>query len=216
MSDFTIRTFKALQGKQRIHVSGHMMTQMKRKDKLKEAGLARLTDEFRRFSAKDVVTNALTRTPFKRLARFLKGTRSGLPQKFDSPVSQGVLTSPFGMRWGRLHKGVDIAAETGTPIKSVGSGIVTYAGWDGPGYGHLIEIDHGIGRGEAKETKTRYAHCSEIFTKPGDSVHGGDVIGSVGETGRSTGPHLHFEVRKGDEAIDPLQYMEGVYKNDRR
>ena len=85
------------------------------------------------------------------------------------------------MRWGRLHRGIDIAADIGTPIKSVGRGVVTFSGWDGPGYGHLIEVNHGKGY------KTRYAHCNEIFSKAGDSVRPGDVIGSVGDTGRSTG-----------------------------
>jgi len=207
LSDFTVMALKALQGKQRIHVSGHTMRQMRRKDKLREIGLQKLTDDFKRAASLGLDNGAKShghggpfRFGLKSLGQIFRRRQRGLGDTFVPPC-EGVLTSPFGPRWGKVHRGIDIAAETGTPIKSVGAGVVTFSGWDGPGYGHLVEIDHGDGMA------TRYAHCSEIFRKRGDSVGLGEVIGSVGETGRATGPHLHFEVRREDEAIDPLPFM---------
>ena len=114
--------------------------------------------------------------------------------------AQGVLTSPFGMRWGRMHEGIDIGASIGTPIYAAASGTVVYAGWEG-GYGNLTVIDHGGG------LATAYGHQSRLGVSNGQVVTRGQVIGYVGSTGHSTGPHLHFEVRVNGVPNDPLNYL---------
>lgn len=118
---------------------------------------------------------------------------------FTWPTS-GQITSGFGPRWGRMHQGLDIAAPTGRPITAAKSGTVIMAGWSG-GYGQLVVIDHGGG------LATAYAHQSRIAVKTGDPVTQGGLVGFVGSTGHSTGPHLHFEVRVNGAARDPLPYL---------
>jgi murein DD-endopeptidase MepM/ murein hydrolase activator NlpD len=113
---------------------------------------------------------------------------------------QGVLTSTFGMRWGRMHEGIDIGAAQGTPIYAAAGGTVNYAGWEG-GYGNLTVIDHGNG------LATAYGHQSQLAVSSGQTVSRGQVIGYVGSTGHSTGPHLHFEVRVNGVPNDPLSYL---------
>jgi len=113
--------------------------------------------------------------------------------------TSGVLTSTFGWRWGAMHQGIDIGAGTGTPIYAAESGTVFYSAWMG-GYGNLILIDHGDGR------VTAYAHQSRLAVS-GGPVGRGQVIGYVGSTGDSTGPHLHFEVRVNGVAVNPMQYL---------
>jgi murein DD-endopeptidase MepM/ murein hydrolase activator NlpD len=115
------------------------------------------------------------------------------------PVN-GVLTSGFGPRWGRIHEGIDIGAATGTPIRAAAAGRIIYAGYNSGGYGNLTIIDHGNG------LSTAYAHQSAIYVG-GGSVSQGTVIGAVGSTGSSTGPHLHFEVRVNGSPVDPLGYL---------
>ena len=112
----------------------------------------------------------------------------------------GPVTSPFGWRWGRMHEGIDIGAGSGTPIRAAASGTVIYSGWLG-GYGNLVVIDHGGG------LSTAYAHQSSIASGNGQLVTQGQVIGYVGSTGHSTGPHLHFEVRVNGVPQDPLGYL---------
>jgi murein DD-endopeptidase MepM/ murein hydrolase activator NlpD len=114
------------------------------------------------------------------------------------PVN-GPVVSPFGMRWGRLHAGIDIAVPYGTPIHAAASGTVIFAGWMG-GYGNFVIIDHGGG------LSTGYAHQSSIAVG-GGSVSQGQVIGYVGCTGHCFGPHLHFEVRINGNPVDPLGYL---------
>ena len=113
---------------------------------------------------------------------------------------QGVLTSPFGMRWGRMHEGIDIGAPQGTPIYAAAGGTVNYAGWEG-GYGNLTLIDHGNG------LATAYGHQSRFAVSSGQTVSRGQLIGYVGSTGHSTGPHVHFEVRVNGVPNDPLSYL---------
>jgi murein DD-endopeptidase MepM/ murein hydrolase activator NlpD len=118
---------------------------------------------------------------------------------FIWPVS-GTLTSGYGWRWGRMHEGVDLAAGSGTPIYASAPGVVIACGYTG-GYGNLVVIDHGGG------VATAYGHQSSIAVGCGQSVGQGQVIGYVGNTGNSTGPHLHFEVRINGGAVDPLGYL---------
>lgn len=118
---------------------------------------------------------------------------------FSWPV-QGTLTSRFGPRWGRMHEGIDVSASTGTPISAAGGGTVIVAGPQG-GYGNLVVVDHGGG------LSTAYAHQSRIAVSVGQSVGRGSILGYVGNTGNSTGPHLHFEVRISGGAVDPLGYL---------
>jgi murein DD-endopeptidase MepM/ murein hydrolase activator NlpD len=118
---------------------------------------------------------------------------------FIWPVS-GPVTSPFGMRWGRMHTGIDIGVPYGTPIRAAASGQVIYAGWM-DGYGNLVFIDHGRG------ISTGYAHQSSIAVSNGQAVTQGQVVGYVGCTGHCFGPHLHFEVRVNGTPVDPLAYL---------
>jgi murein DD-endopeptidase MepM/ murein hydrolase activator NlpD len=115
------------------------------------------------------------------------------------PVS-GPVTSGFGMRWGRMHEGIDIGAASGTPIHAAAGGTVIYAGWLG-GYGNLVVIDH------HNSLATAYGHQSAIATGVGASVSQGQVIGYVGCTGHCFGSHLHFEVRVNGAPVDPLAYL---------
>ncbi len=116
------------------------------------------------------------------------------------PVYGAVLTSEFGWRWGRNHDGVDWGCGVGTPIYAADGGTVTYAGWFG-GYGLYIEISHGSG------VSTAYAHCNDLYVSVGEQVYQGQQIASSGNTGNSTGPHLHFEVMINGSVQDPFQYL---------
>ena len=118
---------------------------------------------------------------------------------FIWPVD-GVLTSGFGQRWGRLHAGIDVGVGFGTAIRAVALGTVVYSGWLG-GYGNLVVVDHGNGLSSA------YGHQQRIYAGLGQSVAQGESLGEVGSTGNSTGPHLHFEVRINGLAVDPLGYL---------
>ena len=119
---------------------------------------------------------------------------------FAYPIKTYTISSRFGMRWGRMHTGVDFAAATGTKIFAADGGVVTYAGWKNS-YGNIVIISHG------GLYETYYAHCSQILVSEGDSVFQGQTIALVGSTGNSTGPHLHFEVRYNGEPGDPLGYL---------
>ncbi len=132
----------------------------------------------------------------------------GAPPPSDGRVSgsgliwplRGPVTSPFGMRWGRLHAGIDIGAGSGTPIRSAKAGQVIFAGTMS-GYGNAIIVDHGGG------LSTLYAHQSRLGASDGQSVSQGQVIGYVGSTGRSTGPHLHFETRMNGSPQNPRRFL---------
>lgn len=123
-----------------------------------------------------------------------------------NPAAGSPVTSTFGVRTdpllGRpaLHAGIDFRASVGAPAVATGKGKVVSAGWNG-GYGRMIEIDHGSGY------TTRFAHLSEIDVSEGEEVKAGQIIGRTGNTGRSTGPHLHYEVRKDGSALDPLRFL---------
>ncbi|MEG4573518.1 peptidoglycan DD-metalloendopeptidase family protein [Microcoleus sp. N3A4] len=116
--------------------------------------------------------------------------------------SKGVLTSGYGWRWGRMHKGIDIAGPIGTPIVAAFDGVVTYAQWNDGGYGYLVEITHADG------SETLYAHNSRILVQKGQKVAQGEQISEMGSTGFSTGPHLHFEVHPaGQGAVNPMAFL---------
>lgn len=116
--------------------------------------------------------------------------------------TKGIFSSGYGWRWGRMHKGIDIANNTGTPIVAARSGQVVSAGWNEGGYGYLVEIRHTDG------ALSRYAHNSRILVRAGEQVAQGQVISQMGSTGRSTGPHLHFEILPpGRGAVNPLQFL---------
>lgn len=119
---------------------------------------------------------------------------------FTRPITASI-TSRFGARWGKNHKGTDFGAVTGTPIYAAATGTVTYAGWNSGGYGYLVVISHGNG------VQTYYGHCSSIVTKVGAQVNQGDLIAKVGNTGNSFGSHLHFEIRINDVAYNPEYYL---------
>lgn len=126
------------------------------------------------------------------------------PARFDGYIwpAEGVLTSGYGMRWGRMHRGIDIAAPTGTPIMAAAPGMVVTAGWNNGGYGNLVEIKHPDG------SLTLYAHNNRILVQEGQQVAQGEQISEMGSTGFSTGPHLHFEIHPtGRGAVNPVALM---------
>ncbi len=123
---------------------------------------------------------------------------------FAMPVKGSFrFTSGFGPRWGRMHKGTDFAAAHGAPIYATADGVVTFAGRQS-GYGNIVKIQHDFG------IETRYAHLSAINVKKGQKVSLGRKIGAMGNTGRSTGTHLHYEVRINGEAINPMIYIKAA------
>jgi murein DD-endopeptidase MepM/ murein hydrolase activator NlpD len=125
--------------------------------------------------------------------------RKPVPGELDETSSFGVRMDPFLNR-PAMHTGIDFRGTIGEPVRTTASGTVTVAGWSG-GYGRLVEIDHGNG------LSTRYGHLSEIEVKIGQKVRIGQEIGRLGSTGRSTGPHLHYETRVNGEAVDPARFL---------
>jgi len=122
------------------------------------------------------------------------------PVRFLRPIG-GQITDGFGWVGGRRHTGVDIPARAGTPVGAAGRGVVAFAGWNDGGYGYLVVLRHRLG------FESWYAHLSSIAVSVGQRVVGGSHIGHVGSTGRSTGPHLHFEVRHFGTPINPVPRM---------
>lgn len=138
--------------------------------------------------------------------RFGALRRIALRLPLTRPIPAGPITSRFGIRIDpflgtpAMHTGIDFRAPTGFPARATADGTVTMAGYNG-GYGNMVEVDHGNG------ITTRYGHLSKIEVKVGQVVSKGAVLGRTGSTGRSTGPHLHYEVRVDGDAIDPMQYL---------
>jgi murein DD-endopeptidase MepM/ murein hydrolase activator NlpD len=143
---------------------------------------------------------------FQELVEYLEDQKSLLSSTPSIWPVKGWLTSIFGYRTspftGRreLHKGLDIATRSNTPIIAPADGLVVFAGREG-GFGNMIIVDHGYG------ITTRYGHCSSLEAKLGDKVKRGDIIARVGSTGRSTGPHLHYEVAVNGVAVNPNRYI---------
>ena len=131
----------------------------------------------------------------------------------SNPAPGRAISSTFGVRKDpflgtpALHSGMDFSAPTGFPAKATAAGTVARAGWNG-GYGRLVEIDHGNG------LSTRFAHLSRIDVVEGRKVERGDIVGVVGSSGRSTGPHMHYEIRRDGEAVDPLRFIKVGRKLD--
>ncbi|GAA1152435.1 M23 family metallopeptidase [Ornithinicoccus hortensis] len=121
-------------------------------------------------------------------------------RQLHRPILEGTRTSSYGWRWGRMHEGMDIAADHGTPLYAVGQGRVTTAEFSG-GLGLHVKLTLDDG------TVLVYGHLSTLAVKVGDEVAAGEVLGEVGSTGRSTGAHLHFEVRVADEPLDPGPWL---------
>lgn len=150
---------------------------------------------------KEIVSEEVIKEPIDKIV--VKGTKE-IPKTAATGVfmmpTRGRFTSGYGSRWGRMHRGIDIAASTGTPIHAADGGTVTYAGWQGT-YGNMVEITHGNGY------VTRYAHASKLHVSKGAKVYKGQHIANVGNTGRSTGPHLHLEVLKNGAHVNPSKYV---------
>jgi murein DD-endopeptidase MepM/ murein hydrolase activator NlpD len=141
------------------------------------------------------------RTQVERLNRTLNlvPVRKPVPGEIDLSSGFGVRTDPFVGR-PAMHTGLDFRGDTGEPARATAAGTVTAAGWQG-GYGKMVEVNHGNG------LATRYGHLSEISVKVGQSIKIGQTVGLIGSTGRSTGPHLHYETRIGGEAVDPQRFL---------
>lgn len=145
----------------------------------------------------------------ERVDKFLATKESLVADLPEMAPLFGRMTSGFGQRrWRRSghsenHQGIDIAVPRGTPVHAPAEGVVTFAGWKGD-YGKMVELDHGTGY------TTRFGHLSQIDVEIGDRVMKGQIIGEVGSTGRSTGPHLHYEVRFKGTPVDPIDYLKGM------
>ena len=126
------------------------------------------------------------------------------PEVFDGYIwpTRGTFTSGYGWRWGRMHRGIDVAGPVGTPVVAAAMGVVEQAGWNSGGYGNLVEIRHPDG------SMTLYAHNNSISVRAGQTVRQGQKIAEMGSTGYSTGPHLHFEIHlSGQGAVNPVAHL---------
>jgi len=143
----------------------------------------------------------LARAQVDRLNRMLSAVplRKPVTSEIDTTSNFGVRIDPILVR-PAMHTGRDVRGNTGDPIRTTAGGTITHAGRPG-GYGNMVEIDHGNG------LSTRYGHLSEIEASVGQSVKVGQVIGRLGSSGRSTGPHLHYETRIDGEAVDPERFL---------
>ncbi|RKL62863.1 LysM peptidoglycan-binding domain-containing protein [Thermoanaerobacteraceae bacterium SP2] len=149
----------------------------------------------------EVLSEKVLKEPVTRIVA--RGTRAEVAFRGSGRFlwpSVGKITSPFGRRGREFHTGIDVAADRGTPIRASNSGTVTFAGRKGS-YGNLVIINHGGG------FETYYAHASSILVSVGDKVEKGQQIATVGTTGRTTGPHVHFEVRLNGNPQNPLSYL---------
>lgn len=150
---------------------------------------------------KEVLNEEIIEEPTNQVV--IKGTKE-LPKTAATGVlmmpTRGRLSSGYGSRWGRMHRGIDIAAPTGTAINAADGGTVSFSGYKNS-FGYMVEINHGNG------LVTRYAHCSKLLVKKGEKVYKGQQIAKVGNTGNSTGPHLHLEVLKNGVHQNPSKYV---------
>jgi murein DD-endopeptidase MepM/ murein hydrolase activator NlpD len=169
----------------------------------RQALAARRMYAFLRQLADDVRLEEVTQQELLRVLRENRDTIASMPTVW--PV-EGFLSSPFGVRSsaysgrGEFHKGLDLRARMGTPVVAPAKGIVSLAGGDGA-YGLSVEVQH------SRTISTNYAHLSRILAREGQQVKRGDIIGFVGNTGRSTGPHLHYEVKLNGVQVNPMRYI---------
>lgn len=147
-------------------------------------------------TGRDIVYEDITMEAVPKIVE--RGTK--VPPTYIKPIYGGRFTSGYKARWGRMHKGVDWACPIGTTVMASSSGTVTKAGW-GSGYGYVVYISHADGR------QTRYGHLSKVLVKPGQRVAQGDKIALSGNTGRSTGPHVHFEILINGSQVNALKYL---------
>jgi len=127
------------------------------------------------------------------------GSRESFSRAFLWPIANGRISSPFGTRGSGFHEGIDIRAQTGTPIRAAADGVVVFSGWIN-GYGKTIVVYHG------DFISTLYAHNSQNIREQGDQIRQGQLIGYVGQTGSVSGSHLHFEVRRSGKPLNPMSY----------
>lgn len=139
-------------------------------------------------------------TNLKQMHAILQDRYNSLMTSPSGTPAHGEFSSYYGSRWGRLHAGIDIANDVGTPINATAAGVVVSSGWEGA-YGYCVTIDHGNGM------TTLYGHCSELLVSEGTRVKKGQVIALMGNTGRSTGPHVHYEVHIDGVAVNPASYL---------
>jgi murein DD-endopeptidase MepM/ murein hydrolase activator NlpD len=130
---------------------------------------------------------------------------NSLPEQYAGalrwPLDAGIVSSEYGERWGKMHKGLDIAADVGEPVYAIADGEVIYAGDGLRGYGNVVILRHD------RKTSSLYAHNSELKVKQGDQIKQGTIVALLGNTGHSTGPHVHFEIRDGDTAVNPRNVL---------
>ncbi|MGL4875885.1 MAG: M23 family metallopeptidase [Clostridium sp.] len=158
-------------------------------------GIACILNSFKEEAVAVNATN--TRETYKGESKVVNGRNV----MFFHPTHGGIITSAFGERWGKMHKGLDISRDSGDDVVACLDGVVKSRFFEAEGYGNIVILDHGNGY------ESRYAHMSKFNVNIGDKVKAGDKVGSVGSTGKSTGPHLHFEIRVNDKPIDPEKYI---------
>jgi murein DD-endopeptidase MepM/ murein hydrolase activator NlpD len=135
-----------------------------------------------------------------------------LPERYSGdmqwPLEAGIVSSEYGARWGKIHKGIDIAADAGEPVYAVADGDVIYADNKMRGYGNVVILRHD------RQRTSLYAHNSELKVKVGDHVARGSLVALLGNTGHSTGPHVHFEIRDGDQPVNPRSVLPAAKLGD--
>jgi murein DD-endopeptidase MepM/ murein hydrolase activator NlpD len=190
-----VRTSEVRDEKERLLISEKGLSQLKGRKRARLASVQESKAEYLHEVAGILASNAQVSATIQASGSYdTTPSAGGLIWPVNGPVVSG-----FGMRWGRMHTGIDIAVPYGTPIHAAASGTVIFSGWMG-GYGNFVIVDHGGGMA------TGYAHQSSIAVG-GGSVSQGQVIGYVGCTGHCFGPHLHFEVRINGSPVDPMGYL---------
>lgn len=149
-------------------------------------------------SQRQLIDSSLTTV--KKQVAFLNAKPSISPVNTRVTASYGTRKNPFTNRGSEFHPGIDFAGEIGTPVKATGDGVVIFSGWQS-GYGNVVILSHGYG------LTTLYGHNSKLLVKKGDKVKKAQIISKIGSTGRSTGPHLHYEVRLNGNLVNPSKYL---------
>lgn len=168
--------------------------------------ITKISGDKNMITSQEILNEKLTKIKEYRKATTIERTKTtpvsrGGVRRYNAPMASYVyMSSPYGMRNGSMHTGIDFAAAAGTELYAWKDGTVSYSGWYG-NYGYFIAIDHSDG------TISRYAHCSKINVEMGESITQGATIGYVGNTGRSTGSHLHFEILVNGNFVNPANYL---------